>query len=182
MFDFIKTLYEDVLVEFGVRESKKWKKQKGRLHVLKDDLDRLGNIKDAKDPFDYSLKFFNIISQFYDVGLICDVPKKGLLVCDELNNYLFRCGRDKYGHNRTSKGQEVCLCNTWWGNIFGLKSKQASFWKSNKNIFHGFSQKYPNLYDEDPRMMDVIADQQIIPYITSSKNIIMILIEQLLTI
>ena len=134
-----------------------------RLLFFKSQLDELGSITEIvyKNPgmnvFDYACRMFQIISDYQDMSNFLgenDLPKM-------LNDAIFECGRSKKGHNRSNFLEKVTLNNTYWGGVFELDVKPASYWKKNKNIYLGFIEEWPQFYIKDPLETQVIVDMQL---------------------
>lgn len=134
-----------------------------RLLALKSQLNELGSITEivyknpGMDVFTYACRMFHAISEYQDVNyVLCEnyLPKA-------LNECLIECGRSKSGHNRSNFAEEVTLKNTYWGGVFGLDIKPASYWKRNKNVYLGFIEEWPQFYVRDPLESQVVIDMQL---------------------
>ena len=88
---------------------------------------------------------FRSISPIQDQGgfndLIKSLREKNYGQLDELIEsletlqiHINRAGRDKYGMNRTSPGQEVTPENVFLGDVYGLLTKPASFWLERQEV------------------------------------------------
>lgn len=53
---------------------------------------------------------------------------------ENLQAHIDRAGRDKYGMNRTSFGEEVTPENVFLGDVYGLFTKPASFWLERQEV------------------------------------------------
>jgi hypothetical protein len=100
------------------------------LDKLKKDLQKLGPIPGGKDVYDYGVKFFNIIASFQDnnaidVELFKDTNEAAGILAQHINN----AGRQEYGWVRAQRGEPVTLHNLYLGNVYGLWTNTAAFWK-----------------------------------------------------
>lgn len=100
------------------------------LDKLKKDLQKLGPIPNGKDVYDYGVKFFNIIASFQDnnaidIDLFKDTTEEAQILAKHVHN----AGRQEYGWVRAQRGEPVTLHNLYLGDIYGLWTKTAAFWK-----------------------------------------------------
>ncbi len=100
------------------------------LDKLKKDLQKLGPIPNGKDVYDYGVKFFNIIASFQDnntvdIDFFKDTTEEAQILAKHINN----AGRDKYGWVRARRGEPVTLDNLYLGDVYGLWTNTAAFWK-----------------------------------------------------
>lgn len=97
---------------------------------LKKDLQKLGPIPDGEEVYDYGVKFFNIIASFQDANAIdFELFKETTEEAKILARHVSNAGRDQYGWVRSQRGEPVTLHNLYLGNIYGLWTKTAAFWK-----------------------------------------------------
>lgn len=100
------------------------------LDKLKKDLQKLGPIPNGKDVYDYGVKFFNIIASFQDnntvdIDFFKDTTEEAQILAQHINN----AGRNEYGWVRAQRGEPVTLHNLYLGNVYGLWTNTAAFWK-----------------------------------------------------
>lgn len=137
------------------------------LPSLRDGLDRVARMND--EPLARLIEFFNVVSPWHDReigGIIAELKETGNGQYDQvlesltsLNHHIHACGRREYGWNRTKPGELVTLNTVWLGDIYGLWTKQASFWLSRKDEPKGGWSHYdPNQYFKVRNSYDVIAD------------------------
>lgn len=148
-----------------------WKQDLQRIRSFRDSLTTLGEIpKDSKTVYEYAVKFFDLVSRFQDEGLICNAPSEILNEQKSLNQHITNAGRCEYGINRTKRGEEVTLANTYWGNIFGLYTFTGEKWMQSEDIYEGFASQWlknPSKYDAKPLCRKIVADFQVIPFLAS---------------
>ena len=115
---------------------KKFKKAADKLALmealdkLKKDLQKLGPVPSGKDVYNYGVKFFNIIASFQDNNAVdVDLFKDSAEEAGILAKHIHNAGRDEYGWVRAQRGETVTLNNLYLGNIHGLPTKTAGFWK-----------------------------------------------------
>ena len=100
------------------------------LDKLKKDLQKLGPIPSGKDVYDYGVRFFNIISFFQDNNAIdIELFKDTTGAAQTLVKHIHNAGRQEYGWVRAQRGEPVTLHNLYLGNVYGLWTKTAAFWK-----------------------------------------------------
>ena len=100
------------------------------LYTLKKDLQKLGPIPNGKDVYDYGVKFFNIIASFQDnntvdIDFFKNTTEEAQILAKHINN----AGRNEYGWVRAQRGEPVTLHNLYLGNVYGLWTNTAAFWK-----------------------------------------------------
>lgn len=100
------------------------------LDKLKKDLQKLGPIPNGKDVYDYGVKFFNIIASFQDdnaidIEMFKDTTEDAKVLAKHIENV----GRQEYGWCRAQRGEPVTMHNLYLGNVYGLYTKTAAFWK-----------------------------------------------------
>ena len=97
---------------------------------LKKDLQKLGPIPNGKEVYDYGVKFFNIIASFQDANAVdIELFKETTEEAKALSQHISNAGRDEYGWVRAQRGEPVTLHNLYLGNVYGLWTKTAAFWK-----------------------------------------------------
>ena len=100
------------------------------LDKLKKDLQKLGPIPNGKEVYDYGVKFFNIIASFQDSNAVdVELFKDSTEEAGILAKHIYNAGRDEYGWVRAQRGETVTLHNLYLGNIAGLWTNTAAFWK-----------------------------------------------------
>ncbi len=100
------------------------------LDKLKKDLQKLGPVPAGKDVYDYGVKFFNIIASFQDANAIdVEMFKDTTEDAEDLALHIENAGRQEYGWVRAQRGEPVTLHNLYLGNVYGLWTKTAAFWK-----------------------------------------------------
>lgn len=100
------------------------------MEKLKKDLQKLGPIPNDKEVYNYGVKFFNIIASFQDANtidfeLFKDKTDEAKILAQHVSN----AGRNEYGWVRAQRGKEVTLHNLYLGNVYGLWTNTAAFWK-----------------------------------------------------
>ena len=122
---------------------------KNKLKKLVPELMELSNelqkIQQVSDPLCAIVTFFDQISRWHDRSseirdLIKDFKEVNwgqydLLIeaLDLLQIQFFNAGRDKYGWNRTNRGETVTEDRVFLGNIYGLFTHPVSFWKQRRD-------------------------------------------------
>jgi len=97
----------------------------------------------SKDPLTDIVYFFDTVSKWHDRGLVdvitafekvnygqYDELLKKLMI---LQMHFVNAGRDEYGWNRTKRGEMVMENKVFLGNVYGLFTHPASFWKKGKD-------------------------------------------------
>lgn len=96
----------------------------------------------GKNPLDWIINFFNIVSPWHDRGLteiVRSLEEAGPLYTGFLEQvrllqaHFVTAGRQQFGWNRTERGQMVGPQDVFLGNRRGLNTKSVSFWKGEKN-------------------------------------------------
>lgn len=113
------------------------------LRQLRQALQRASEVSES-NALTEIVHFFDIVSRWHDRGL--DDILSAFEEANTNNRYdrvitnlktLQQCftsaGRDKYGWNRTKRGEAVTDNNVFLGNIDGLFTHPVSFWKQQKN-------------------------------------------------
>lgn len=92
------------------------------------------------------IRLFQVISPIQDAGgfsqEIFDLKKHNrngkfddqIEALEVLQAHFYNAGRSKYGINRTVKGEEITKEKVFLGNVFGLLTKTAAYWLSQKSI------------------------------------------------
>ena len=102
------------------------------LDKLKKDLQKLGPAPSGLAVYDYGVKFFNIIASFQDTNAIdIEMFKDTTAEAEALAKHVSNAGRQEYGWVRAARGEPVTLHNLYLGDIYGLWTKPAIFWKEN---------------------------------------------------
>lgn len=100
------------------------------LDKLKKDLQKLGPVPNGKDVYDYGVRFFNIIASFQDNNAIdIELFKDTTEAAQTLVKHIGNAGRHEFGWVRAQRGEPVTLHNLYLGDIYGLWTKTAAFWK-----------------------------------------------------
>lgn len=131
-----------------------FKKAKTKIEILQElkkmhkELNALGPIPRGKAVYDYAVKFFNIITSFQDkFALNKDMFPKSLKSADILAKHINNAGRQEYGWVRAKRGELVTLHNLYLGDIYGIWTNTAAFFKESndndiqqiiQNQLHGF--------------------------------------------
>ena len=154
---------------FKARKARKAEME--RISKFREDLANMGECPYKDEQiFNYSLEFFKLVASFQDEGLLqyskCQQEQK------LFNGLLKAVGRDEFGTNRTQPGEDVTLDSIYLGNIFGLVTRTARVWKSDKEIYHGFGKRWlkSNHLDSNPTMSHVIATHQLQPLVVSARR------------
>ena len=96
-------------------------------------------------PLDGIVRFFNEVSKWHDrkaevQSIVGALKETNYGQYDEMLNKLQdlqiefeQAGRQEYGWNRTKVGETVTPDNVFLGDIFGLWTKTAAFWKTTKD-------------------------------------------------
>lgn len=143
-------------------------KAKTKIEILQElkkmhkELKSLGPIPRGKDIYDYSVKFFNIIVSFQDkFALNKDMFPKSIKSADVLTKHINNAGRQEYGWVRARRGETVTLHNLYLGNVYGIWTKPAAYFKESKendvqqiiqNQLHSFISSH-----RDP-MLELLSD------------------------
>lgn len=106
---------------------------------MEQDLQDLGTIPyyGNGDVYAYGVKFFNIVTAFQDKYKVNeDIFKDSPEDAQELAKMIRAAGRDTYGMARAPIGAKVTLDSLYLGNIDGLNTYPASYWKKqqDKNV------------------------------------------------
>lgn len=157
--------------------------RKAELERLSKFREKLANMGECpykdEEIFGYALEFFKLVASFQDAGLLqySHYPKEQKL----FNSWLKAVGRDEFGTNRTQPGEDVTLDKIYLGNIFGLVTRTARAWSSDKEIYHGFGKRWlkSNHLDSNPTMSHVIATHQLQPLVVSARRGLLELSRQL---
>ena len=99
--------------------------------------------KNSSEPLDAIVTFFDEVSKWHDSGLGHNIYAKfenanyGQLdaaLKDLLNLvvYFRTAGREEFGWNRTKRGEKVTADRVYLGDIYGLFTKTAAYWKTTK--------------------------------------------------
>lgn len=100
------------------------------MEKLKKDLQKLGPIPQGKEVYDYGVQFFNIIASFQDANAVdFELFKERTEDAKNLAEHIRNAGRQEYGWVRAPRGEEVTLHNLYLGNVYGLWTRTAAFWK-----------------------------------------------------
>lgn len=100
------------------------------LQKLKKDLQALGPIPSGDSVYDYGVRFFNIIASFQDKYAVeTEMFKDTSDETRTLATHIHNAGRQEYGWVRAERGQPVTLHNLYLGNIYGLFTKTAAYWR-----------------------------------------------------
>ena len=76
------------------------------------------------------MRFFNIIASFQDSNAVdVELFKDSTEEAGILAKHIYNAGRDEYGWVRAQRGETVTLHNLYLGNIAGLWTNTAAFWK-----------------------------------------------------
>lgn len=103
----------------------------------------LKRIDSKSNKIEALIDLFQLISPFQDKnelpGLIKKLEKKNYGQLNEVVKSLKKiqlhvenAGRDRFGMNRSEKGEEVNINNVFIGGVYGLNTKPVSFWLENK--------------------------------------------------
>ncbi|MBQ9298372.1 MAG: hypothetical protein IJ223_05025 [Clostridia bacterium] len=151
--------------------NKEWKDEKRNLLAFGEKLRSLGEPQSSKDIFEYLVDFLQICSDFQDkVGDLHHCPDYETM-CD-FNYALKRSGRNKYGWNRTQKGERVTMDNVYLGDIFGLFTHTARTWATSDSIYDGFYHQWTRYKGNmpDPSMREVIGQYQVLPFVVKNRQ------------
>ena len=119
----VKNRLKKAVTKLGLMES---------LEKLKKDLQKLGPAPTGRDIYDYGVNFFNIIASFQDDNAIdIEMFKDTTEEAKDLALHISNAGRQEYGVVRAARGEPVTLYNLYLGNIYGLWTKPAVYWKEN---------------------------------------------------
>jgi hypothetical protein len=116
--------------------------------------------KNTDDAFTQVVQLFNTCSIEHDSISDYVIQRNLLSECnqdnqvallDELINHITNAGRDRFGINRATFGEEVTMDNVYWRPIHGLNTKTLSYWtdyKNEKKGGWGFAEmEHMNAYD-----------------------------------
>lgn len=105
-----------------------------RIIKLEKELKKLGDFPSGniKKIILYNVNFLNIVSQFQDNGYLKYQPKEMNEVQKLFNVTVKMSGRQDSPNkwNYTKKGEKVTTLNVFYGGVFGLPIKPASYWLS----------------------------------------------------
>lgn len=160
---------------FNNKQKEGRKEEKQRLMKLKKHIEELGVCPPNKAAFYFLVDFFNVVAEFQDAGKLVYLPN-----AQRLNALIKNAGRDSFGMNRTTKGEEVTLDNVYLGNIFGLFTLTAREWFYSEGKYNGFSERYLKENLPDPDDWAVIVKYQVLPFVHNSTKAILDEIELLL--
>lgn len=101
-----------------------------QLEQMQKELSKLGPVPNGKEVYDYAVKFFNIIVKFQDnFALNIDMFPKTVKSAETLRLHITNAGRNEYGWVRAKRGEPVTLHNLYLGNVFGIWTNTAAFFK-----------------------------------------------------
>lgn len=115
-----------------------------KLHPILDELEKeIKAIEAMNNKVEAMVKLFQVTSPLQDAGgfsqeifLLNKYASKKMRneieALQILQIHLRRAGRDEYGINRTKPGEMVTADKVYLGNVFGLWTKAASYWLSQK--------------------------------------------------
>lgn len=151
------------MFEFFWQKRHEKKAEQERLIKFKNDLSFFKEEmpRNKEGALEYTLKFFNVVSEFQDQGRI-----KFAKNADEINFLVERAGRQVYGWNRTKMGEKVTAENLYLGNVFGLFTHPIKYWINSESIYPDFYKRFylnPNL--PDPFDWQVIMFHEVEPFI-----------------
>ncbi|HPY08928.1 MAG: hypothetical protein ACOX0H_02685 [Patescibacteria group bacterium] len=100
-------------------------------------------IKVMDNKVEAIVRLFQVIAPLYDEGgfrqeifLLTRIAsrrkKKQIEALQVLQMHIRRAGRSKYGMNRTAKGESITSGKVFLGGIYGLWTKTADYWLSEK--------------------------------------------------
>ena len=122
------------------------------------------------------VKLFEIIAPLYDENnfnkTLANLQKKNYGQIDYLVKWyellikhIENAGRYEFGVNRTKKGEQVTLDNVFLGNIYGLHTKQASYWlnsykekRLSEDVWHNINDYQSKNFFESHQAIIKIAD------------------------
>lgn len=100
------------------------------LEKMKKDLQKLGPIPEGIAVYDYGVKFFNIIATFQDNNAMdIELFKNTTQDAQSLAAHIGNAGRQEFGFVRAQRGEPVSLHNLWLGDVYGLFTKPAAYWR-----------------------------------------------------
>lgn len=103
-----------------------------RIIRLEKELRKLGDFPSGniKKIILYNVNFLNIVSQFQDNGYLKYQPKEMVEIQKLFNVTVEMSGRQDSPNkwNYTKKGEKVTTLNVFYGGVFGLPIKPASYW------------------------------------------------------
>lgn len=151
------------MFEFFLQKRHEKKAEQERLIKFKNDLSFFKEEmpRNKEGALEYTLKFFNVVSEFQDQGRI-----KFAKNADEINFLVARTGRQGYGWNRTEKGEKVTADNLYLGNVWGLFTHTAKEWMNGDGIYKDFYKRFYHDHNSvDPFDWQVIMFHQVEPFI-----------------
>ena len=147
-----------------------WKEEKKNLEAFAISLRELGDPTRATDLYQYLVDFFNICSDFQDrFRRVRHCPNQDLMAA--FNRALENSGRCCYGMNRTQEGEKVTLDNVYLGDVYGLFTHTARTWRgSTDTVYDGFNRRWLHKDGRDPKMSEVIANHQVLPFVAKNRT------------
>ena len=127
------------MIYYEEKEIIMFEKAKTKVEILQElrkmqkELNDLGPIPRGKEVYDYAVKFFNIIVSFQDkFALNKDMFPKTIKSADILAKHIRNAGRQQSGWVRAQRGEKVTLHNLYLGDVYGIWTNTAAFFKESK--------------------------------------------------
>ncbi len=118
--------------------------QKPMVKEFQDILEKYKEVpNDSKGAITHLIAFMEDVSKFQDKGYFSNGHQFKMEkyfpeyyeTANSLNRHLENAGREKYGWNRTTKGEKVTLDNVYLGNIEGLFTLPARKWLDSDSVY-----------------------------------------------
>jgi hypothetical protein len=165
---------------FGKFKSKKLlKDQKARMSCVKKVFERYLSLPSNPEKILLTLvAFFQDVSKIQDEGYFQtgdtdEYFPEAFKELSKINNAIRRAGREEYGMNRTIAGENVTSDKIFVGNIYGIWTNPVSEVIKRGDVMH---------YEMRKPVIEVIAEQQVRPFIYQNAEDAVRSLEQLLKI
>jgi len=103
------------------------------LEATLEQLEKLEQRMRSQSPIDALIDGFNILNEWHDLGGIKYEGKLPAYLQEAVEGFNRSVigNRNMFGMNRTEKGQKTDTTNVYLGDIYGLFTKTAAYWKAN---------------------------------------------------
>lgn len=149
----------------------------------------LEDIKKENNNFIALTNFFNLISKYQDEKSFQKELsylekknkknyKKETVILRDICQEIEICSRNKYGMNRTEKGESVTFDNVFLGDVFGLRTHSISYWVKNEDAI---KQEVITNIPGNPSVWEVIFEWQAGCFVKSNTRALLNHIKALLS-